>query len=173
MHDYGIEQTVRDSRIAMIYEGTNEIQAVDLVMRKILDDGGRRAGALQALLAEEVAACRPHTSLQPFADALAEQLARWAEVQSALVVGAPQDPEWPLRVADDLLHGIGHALLAWAWARIARRCLQVGGAAGGRTADQWLAAARHGVDWLLPQAQVHWARAARRDAALPFVLAQP
>ncbi len=173
VHDYGIEQTVRDSRIAMIYEGTNEIQAVDLVMRKILDDGGRRAGALQALLAEEVAACRPHASLQPFADALAEQLARWAAVQSALVAGAPQDPEWPLRVADDLLHGIGHALLAWAWARIARRCLQVGGAAGGRTADQWLAAARHGVDWLLPQAQVHWARAARRDAALPFVLAQP
>jgi alkylation response protein AidB-like acyl-CoA dehydrogenase len=39
VHDYGIEQTVRDSRIAMIYEGTNEIQAIDLVMRKVLDDG--------------------------------------------------------------------------------------------------------------------------------------
>jgi alkylation response protein AidB-like acyl-CoA dehydrogenase len=34
VRDYGIEQTVRDSRIAMIYEGTNEIQAVDLVQRK-------------------------------------------------------------------------------------------------------------------------------------------
>ena len=34
VHDYGIEQTVRDSRIAMIYEGTNEIQAIDLVQRK-------------------------------------------------------------------------------------------------------------------------------------------
>jgi alkylation response protein AidB-like acyl-CoA dehydrogenase len=40
VHDYGIEQTVRDSRIAMIYEGTNEIQAIDLVQRKLLDDGG-------------------------------------------------------------------------------------------------------------------------------------
>ena len=169
VHDYGIEQTVRDSRIAMIYEGTNEIQAIDLVMRKILDDGGRRADALRALLAEEVAACHGNPALAPFADALAGQLDRWATVQAALVAGAPADPEWPLRAADDLLHGIGHALLAWAWARIARRCTQVGGAAGGRPAAQWLDAARHGVDWLLPQAQVHWARAARADAALPFV----
>jgi alkylation response protein AidB-like acyl-CoA dehydrogenase len=169
VHDYGIEQTVRDSRIAMIYEGTNEIQAVDLVMRKILDDGGRRSGALQDLLADEVQACRANPALAPFADALAGQLAHWAAVQAALVAGAPTDPEWPLRAADDLLHGIGHVLLAWAWARIARRCTQVGGATGGRNADQWLAAAHHGMAWLLPQAQVHWARAARRDAALPFI----
>ncbi|MFP3334548.1 acyl-CoA dehydrogenase family protein, partial [Pseudomonas sp. SIMBA_064] len=44
----GIEQTVRDSRVAMIYEGTNEIQANDLLLRKVLGDGGE---ALQALLA--------------------------------------------------------------------------------------------------------------------------
>jgi hypothetical protein len=41
VRDYGIEQTVRDSRIAMVYEGTNEIQAVDLVQRKLLDDVAR------------------------------------------------------------------------------------------------------------------------------------
>jgi hypothetical protein len=173
VHDYGIEQTVRDSRIAMIYEGTNEIQAVDLVMRKILDDGGRRAGALQALLADEVAACRPHARCSPLPTRWPTSWRAGRRCSRCWWRVRRTDPEWPLRVADDLLHGIGHALLAWAWARIARRCLQVGGAAGGRTADQWLAAARHGVDWLLPQAQVHWARAARRDAALPFVLAQP
>ena len=169
MHDYGIEQTVRDSRIAMIYEGTNEIQAVDLVMRKILDDGGRRADALRALLAAEAAACETTAGLQPFGRALAQQLQAWGEVQAALVAGAAQDPEWPLRAADDLLQGIGHALLAWAWARIARRCTEQGGSDGGRSADAWLDAARHGVDWLLPQAQVHWQRASRADAALPFL----
>jgi len=169
VHDFGIEQTVRDSRIAMIYEGTNEIQAIDLVQRKILDDGGLRADALRAELGAEVDACRCDDALKPFADALAAQLEAWSQVQQALIDGAPQDPEWPLRVADDLLQGIGHALLAWAWARIARRTRQVDGAVGGRSAAQWLAAARHGIDWLLPQAQVHWARVARRDAALPFV----
>jgi alkylation response protein AidB-like acyl-CoA dehydrogenase len=169
VHDFGIEQTVRDSRIAMIYEGTNEIQAIDLVQRKILDDGGRRADALRAELGAEVAACLGDDTLRPFADALAAQLDAWSRVQRALVAGAAQDPEWPLRAADDFLHGIGHVLLAWAWARIARRTLQVGGAAGGRSAAHWMAAARHGIDWLLPQAQVHWLRAAQQGAALPFL----
>lgn len=172
VHDYGIEQTVRDSRIAMIYEGTNEIQAIDLVMRKILDDGGRRADALRALLGAEVAACRADAATAPFAAALAAQLDAWGTAQALLVEGARADPEWPLRVADDLLHAIGHALLAWAWARIARVAVAAqaaGTACGGRRADAWLAAARHGIDWLLPQAQVHWARVVRRDAALPFI----
>jgi alkylation response protein AidB-like acyl-CoA dehydrogenase len=167
VHDYGIEQTVRDSRIAMIYEGTNEIQAVDLVMRKILDDSGRRSQALQARLADEVSACRQQAATAPFADALQAQLDAWSTAQAALVAGAAQDPEWPLRVADDLLHGIGHALLAWAWARLARCADHAQGA--GRTPAQWRDAARFGIDWLLPQAQVHWSRVARRDAALPFV----
>jgi alkylation response protein AidB-like acyl-CoA dehydrogenase len=50
VHDYGIEQAVRDSRIALIYEGTNEIQAIDLMTRKLLGDNGQRAAALRALL---------------------------------------------------------------------------------------------------------------------------
>ena len=58
VHDFGIEQTVRDSRIAMIDEGTNKIQAIDQVQRKLLDDGGARSNALQAALAAEVALCR-------------------------------------------------------------------------------------------------------------------
>ncbi len=171
VHGYGIEQTVRDSRIALIYEGTNEIQAIDLMQRKLLDDGGRRAEALRARLADEVQACSVEAATRPFGDALARQLAAWGETQSALLAGAKEDPEWPLRAADDMLVGIGHALLAWAWARIARAALDPARApaAGGRSAAQWLASARFGVEWLLPQAQVHWQRARQRDAALPFV----
>ncbi|WPU65943.1 acyl-CoA dehydrogenase [Peredibacter starrii] len=51
--EYGVEQYVRDTQIAMIYEGTNGIQAIDFVMRKILKDGGK---TLTALTAEIVAA---------------------------------------------------------------------------------------------------------------------
>lgn len=167
VHDYGIEQTVRDSRIAMIYEGTNEIQAIDLVLRKTLDDGGRRATALRAHLADEVQACRGTADLQPFADALQAQLQAWAEAEAGLLAAARDDAEAPLRVADDLLHGVGHVLLAWAWARIARHAGRATGA--GRSAAQWQAVARFGIDWLLPQAQVHWARVGRQGAALPWV----
>ncbi len=44
--EYGVEQFVRDTQIAMIYEGTNAIQAIDFVMRKILKDGGKSLGIL-------------------------------------------------------------------------------------------------------------------------------
>jgi hypothetical protein len=169
--EFGIEQTVRDSRIAMIYEGTNEIQAIDLVQRKLLDDGGARARSLMAELAEEAALCRDLPALQPFADALDEQLAAWQLALDTLLAGRTVDAEYPLRVADDMLAGVGHALFAWAWARIARTALDPARAPapGGRSAQAWLDAARYGIDWLLPQAQVHWARVGRRAAALPHL----
>jgi len=84
-----------------------------------------------------------------------------------LLDGRVVDAEYPLRVADDMLHGIGHALMCWAWARLAR-CSEAP-EPGGRSAAEWLAAARYGIEWLLPQAQVHWARVLRRSAVLPFV----
>jgi alkylation response protein AidB-like acyl-CoA dehydrogenase len=173
VHDYGIEQTVRDSRIAMIYEGTNEIQAIDLVQRKLLADGGRRAAALRSELAAEVDKCRAQPSLRPFADALATQLGAWAAVQQALLEADPADAEYPLRVADDVLAGIGHALLAWAWTRIAGAAIDTSRtpAVGGRSAAQWLESATFGLQWLLPQAQVHWSRALQHRAALPFLAA--
>ncbi len=167
VHEYGIEQGVRDSRIALIYEGTNEIQAIDLVTRKLLDDGGRRSAALRALLHEEAEACDGTA----FGDALAEQLDCWRQADAALIDGASEDSEWPLRVADDYLMAVGHALMAWAWARIARCAHDPARMPlpGGRTGAQWFDAARFGVEWLLPQAATHWTRVRRSEAALPFI----
>jgi len=167
--EYAIEQAVRDSRIALIYEGTNEIQAIDLVQRKTLDDGGTRARALIALLAEEAEACRGTPGLAPFADAVDAQLDAWRQAIDQLLARRRDDPEHALRVADDLLAGVGHALLAWAWARIARTTAMRPPAPGGRGAEAWLAAAQHGVQWVLPQARVHWHRVMQADLALPFL----
>jgi len=170
VREYGIEQTVRDSRIAMIYEGTNEIQAVDLVQRKLLDDGGARARLLVAELAEEAGRCRAVPGLQLFADAVAQQAMAWEQALTTLVAQRATDPEHALRVADDVLAGVGHALLAWAWARIARTTRDDGAAVpGARPADQWLQSARFGVQWLLPQAQVHWSRVMQPALDLPFL----
>jgi hypothetical protein len=157
----------------MIYEGTNEIQAVDLVQRKLLDDGGARARALMADLASEVERCRAVAGLAPFADALAQQLQQWDAALAALLAGRAADAEYPLRAADDMLAGIGHALMAWAWTRIARSALDEGAAAvpGARPAAQWLQSARFGVQWLLPQAQVHWSRVRQPALDLPFLAA--
>jgi len=168
--DYGIEQTLRDSRIAMIYEGSNEIQAIDLVQRKLLDDGGARAQALMALLAEDAARCAASPALQDFAQALSAQLAAWQGALAQLRAGRADDADYPLRVADDMLAGVGHVLLCWAWARSALSASDPARAsAAGRPAADWLASARFGLQWLLPQAQVHWERVAAREAVLPWL----
>ncbi|NML18840.1 acyl-CoA dehydrogenase family protein [Azohydromonas caseinilytica] len=164
VHEYGIEQQLRDLRIALIYEGTNEIQAIDLLQRKVLADGG---AALHALVDDiEAEAARCEAALPHMAEALRRECARLLEATAALQAGREQDPEWPLRVADDYLMGCGHLLLAWAWAAMARA------AAGGDDA----ARARHqreladfGLQWLLPQAERHWRQVLAREAGLPWV----
>ena len=78
--------------------------------------------------------------------------------------GRQADAEWPLRVADDYLRGIGFTLLAWAWLRRAQ-------AAQARADDAWcgqtLQAARFGLQWLLPEAAWRWQRVRAQRCALP------
>ncbi len=162
VHDYGIEQTVRDSRIAMIYEGTNEIQAIDLLQRKVLADGGADLESLLARLLADADAAPP--ALAEFADALREQVAAARSATAALVESARDDPEWPLRAADDYLRGIAFVLLAWAW-------LQRAAAAAPHAGDAWfdatLSAARFGLQWLLPEAAFRWQRVTAQRAEVP------
>ncbi len=112
VREWGIEQIVRDARVAMIYEGTNEIQAIDLLVRKVLPDG---AAALTTLLHE----LRQDMDASHAADAQALQLlTTLGEANHELVRACAQDPALAYWVADDYLRAVALALLAWAWARI-------------------------------------------------------
>lgn len=128
VREWGIEQIVRDARITMIYEGTNEIQAIDLLVRKVLPDGGAALAALFDELAG--AGGLPPQVLQRFAQlrALAARLAQ----------AAASRPDLPYWVADDFLHATALALLGWAGARLQAE------AAG------WQAPARALQTWILP-----------------------
>ena len=141
-----------------------------MLHRKPLGNGDR---FLIADLRREVSACQGTPALQPFAQALTGQLDAWQAAIAALRAGALDDADYPLRVADDLLAAVGHVLMAWAWARIARTALlpDRAPAAGGRSAEQWTQSATFGLQWLLPQAAVHWARVMQPQAQLPFVTA--
>lgn len=68
--EWGMEQYVRDARISMIYEGTNGVQAMDLVGRKLALNGGRAVQAFFKIVAEEVAAAKGKPELASFAEAL-------------------------------------------------------------------------------------------------------
>ena len=110
VREWGIEQHVRDARVAMIYEGTNEIQAIDLLVRKTLPDG---AAALQTLLAELAAepmqSPRTRQALEAFS----------AFVQERVVPHADAAPDQPFWLADDFLRALALLLMAWAWDRLA------------------------------------------------------
>lgn len=133
VREWGIEQIVRDARVTMIYEGTNEIQAIDLLVRKVLPDGGAALGALFDQLSAEDAL--PPAVLQRF-----EQLRR---VAARLTRAASYRTDLPYWVADDFLQALALALLGWAGARI------------GTALPQWSAPAQALHTWVLPAFTLH------------------
>ena len=139
VREWGIEQIVRDARVAMIYEGTNEIQAIDLLVRKVLADGGQGLGALLGSL----------PGAAPSAAASARRHAL-VEITQTLAIAAQSDPELPYWVADDYLRAVSLVLLEWAWAQI--------GAAHPHRAEQstaatdrWTPPAQAFAQWVLPE----------------------
>ncbi|RCW75544.1 acyl-CoA dehydrogenase family protein [Pseudorhodoferax soli] len=113
VREWGIEQHVRDVRVAMLYEGTNEIQAIDLLVRKVLPDAGADFSALLLELRDELDAARE-------ADADAQRrLAQLRYLATSVALASQARPRLAYEVADDFLRVTALALLAWAWARIA------------------------------------------------------
>jgi alkylation response protein AidB-like acyl-CoA dehydrogenase len=112
VREWGIEQIVRDSRVSMIYEGTNEIQAIDLLVRKVLADGGAGITALLSSLVDS-----EKYSNQP-SDSLGCQVKTLIELTRQLVVASTSNRELAYWVADDYLRAVALTLLHWAWLRI-------------------------------------------------------
>jgi alkylation response protein AidB-like acyl-CoA dehydrogenase len=168
IHDYGIEQTVRDSRIAMIYEGTNEVQAIDLLVRKVIGDGGRKFALLLEALAAEADRCAAVPACEPFAGSLGAAHAALARVTKELVSEAEAHPEHAYRVAGDYLRLVGLTLLACLWARAARLALP-------RAAQGFYAAkrdsARFYFDHVMPEAQLRLHLIDQRRSPLPWISA--
>lgn len=164
IHEVGIEQIVRDSRIAMIYEGSNEIQAIDLLLRKVLPDGGARFGQLLDWAGAQVEGASNAQRVRQGLQAL-------RECADGLVAGAAGDAEWPCRAADDFLHAVGEALLGCAWARseVAARTALAAGAPDRAFYEAKLQRARFQADYLAGELPRHLAAVERSRAALPFL----
>ena len=137
--EWGIEQNVRDARIAMIYEGTNEIQAIDLLMRKVVSDGGAAMNAMLDALSTQLSSAKAHEAhvLELFA-----QLK--ATTQTCLHATQQADGQVRLSwIAGDYLRMATLALLAWSWTRIE--------AAQGSDTPRWQAPAQALRAWVLPE----------------------
>ena len=112
IREWGVEQIVRDVRIAQIYEGTNGIQALDLIGRKVLKDGGRTVAELIAELKQEAV-------LEAFQKELDDAFACWLDCTDWLVANAKEDPNLAGSASVDYLDLAGHVLFAWLWSRMA------------------------------------------------------
>ena len=120
IREHGVEQFVRDARIAQIYEGTNGIQALDLVGRKLGKDGGRAIQRLFALLASEIAEASSDEALKPF---LAEFTRAVGDLQAAtqwLMANGLANPNQAGAAAYPYMTMMGIVSLGLMWLRMAR-----------------------------------------------------
>jgi len=118
--DNGMEQFVRDARIAMIYEGANGIQALDLVGRKLPRDGGR---AVMAFFAEVGAFLKEHGTddkMKPYVAPLSESLGHLQKATTWLMMNAMAQPDNAGAGATDYMHLFGLVALGYMWARMAK-----------------------------------------------------
>ncbi|HVF35470.1 MAG TPA: acyl-CoA dehydrogenase family protein, partial [Candidatus Saccharimonadia bacterium] len=110
--EWGIEQIVRDARVTMIYEGTNEVQAIDLMTRVVLADGGAMLNAVgEHLLGELPDACGEKRRV-------AQRFVELAEIVKTIHTSRLERPALAYEAADDFLRAVGMAMLTWAWAKI-------------------------------------------------------
>ena len=145
IRESGVEQYFRDVRIKPIYEGTNGIQAMDLLGRKVLMDGGER---LQALLAE----LRAMTASNP-SDEVEAVLAAVASAAGRIGAAAQDDPALPGAVATAFLRLLAHAVVGSLWLRaadVAAAKAEQGDDVAFHAAKQ--ATAAFYLQWLLPEA---------------------
>ncbi len=118
--EWGMEQFVRDARIAMIYEGANGIQALDLVGRKLPKDGGR---ALQTFFAEVdqfIADNLDSKELAPFLDGLATAKADVADATQWMMANGFSNPDNAGAGSMDYLNLFALLCLAYGWAQLAK-----------------------------------------------------
>ena len=173
IRDTGVEQYLRDAKITCIYEGTNGIQALDLLGRKVLMNGGATLKLLGADIAASLAGDLP-AELAPWAAEIGARLAEWGELSTLVGTRAAKDPDEMGAVAVDYLQYAGYVLVGWCWVRMARvaaRQLAAGGAERPYY-EAKLAAARFYFEHLLPRARTFAAGVRAGAASLPALTAE-
>ena len=126
----GMEQFVRDARIAMIYEGTNGIQAMDLCGRKLAANGGRAIQAFFKLVDDEVAAAKNDAQLGDIAARLEKAVGEQKAATMWFVQNALQNPNQLGAGAYHYMHIMGIVTLGLMWlrmAKVAAKALAAGG----------------------------------------------
>ena len=149
-------QYLRDARITMIYEGTNGIQALDLVGRKLPSNGGRAIMSWFADIDAFVSENGDDEAIKPFVDGLADTKKKLQDGTMWLMQNGMANPDNAAAASTDYLHIFGLTALAYMWAQMAKSA-QAKIAAG--DADPYyvtkLQTGRYFIERILPDAAAH------------------
>ena len=127
IREWGMEQYVRDARINMIYEGTNTIQSLDLLGRKVLADGGKKLKKFGKLVTEFIEEEGVNESMQEFVNPLADLGDKVTKLTTELGMKAMGNADEVGAAAVDYLRVCGHLVFAYFWARMAKVALAQAG----------------------------------------------
>jgi alkylation response protein AidB-like acyl-CoA dehydrogenase len=161
IEDWGMSQFARDARIAMIYEGANGIQALDLVGRKLAQDGGKHVMAFFDMVKGFLKENADHEGLQQgFLDPLKKASKDLQAAAMFFMQNGMKTPNAALAGSTDFLHLFGHTCLGLMWAKMARASFD---ALAAGTADEAfhrtkIATGRYYMARQLPATGMHLAR---------------
>ena len=122
--EWGMEQYVRDARINMIYEGTNTIQSLDLLGRKVLADNGKRLKTFGKRIADFIEAEGTDEAMQEFVNPLADLGDKVTKLTTELGLKAFGNADEVGAAAVDYLRIVGHLTFAYLFARMAKIALE-------------------------------------------------
>ncbi|MCR4267464.1 acyl-CoA dehydrogenase C-terminal domain-containing protein [Nitratireductor sp. ZSWI3] len=161
IEEHGMSQFVRDARIAMIYEGANGIQALDLVGRKLPANGGR---AVQAFFKEVGEFCEAHRvdeAMAPYTKALKKGLNDLQAASLWLMQNAMQKPDNAGAASYDYMHLMGLVALGLMWGRMIKAAqdrLAEGADGDASYFEAKIVTGRYFMERVMPETAAHLAR---------------
>ncbi|EXS30926.1 acyl-CoA dehydrogenase, N-terminal domain protein [Acinetobacter sp. 742879] len=118
--EHGMEQIVRDARISTLYEGTTEIQSLDLLARKVLKSEGKLLKNMTDLIDQFIGQQQSNEVLKPYLEKLAELKQQWLSLTKTIAEKAKHNPEEIGAASVDYLYFSSYVVFAYLWARMAQ-----------------------------------------------------
>ncbi|WP_368677738.1 acyl-CoA dehydrogenase C-terminal domain-containing protein [Acinetobacter lactucae] len=118
--EHGMEQIVRDARISTLYEGTTEIQSLDLLARKVLKSEGKLLKNMTDLIDQFIGQQQSNEVLKPYLEKLADLKQQWLALTKTIAEKAKYNPEEIGAASVDYLYFSSYVVFAYLWARMAQ-----------------------------------------------------
>ncbi len=123
IREWGVEQNVRDARIASLYEGTTGVQALDLLGRKILLSAGQPLKSFTGCIEHFCEEASGYAELLPYTESLSRLLKEWFALTTKISERAAKNPDEVGAASVDYLMYCGYILIGYFWGRAAKTSL--------------------------------------------------